>query len=131
MRRFNRLGISEVVTPEAVADEMIAAIPDAEFAAILDGKGLFLDIAGKCGEFAAAIMRRAKALRPDCDLSRRICTIPTSGPAYEFTRKVYESLGLDVANIADFTSYDLLDKIKTVGVKAVADILNQKKPFGN
>lgn len=130
MRRFNRLGISEVVTPEAVADEMLAAIPDAEFAAILDGKGLFLDIAGKCGEFAAAIMRRAKALRPDCDLTRRICTIPTSGPAKEFTRKVYESLGLDVANIADFTTYDFYDKIKSVGVKVAANILNQKKPFG-
>ena len=130
MRRFNRLGTSEVVTPEAVADEMLAAIPDAEFAAILDGKGLFLDIAGKCGEFAAAIMRRAKALRPDCNLTRRICTIPTSGPAKEFTRKVYESLGLDVANIADFTAYDLLDKIKSAGVKIAANILNQKKPFG-
>ena len=130
MRRFNRLGISEVVTPEAVADEMLAAISDAEFAAILDGKGLFLDIAGKCGEFAAAIVRRAKALRPDCDLTRRICTIPTSGPANEFTRKVYESLGLDVANIADFTAYDLLEKFKSAGVKVAANILNQKKPFG-
>ncbi len=129
IRGFDRFSASEVVTPEAVADEMLNAIPNEEFAAILDGKGLFLDIAGKCGEFAAAIVRRAKALRPACDLSRRICTIPTSLPAYEFTRKVYDVLGLDSDCVATFTAYDLLEKVKSDGLKTITPILNQKKPF--
>jgi hypothetical protein len=109
---------------------MLTAIPDADFVAILDGNGLFLDLAGKCGEFAAAIVRRARSLRPKCDLSRRICTIPTSWHAYEFTRKVYDALGLDGGCIATFTSYDLLDTVKAGDAKTVADILNQKKTFG-
>ena len=62
-----------------------------------------------------------------------ICTIPTSGITYEFTRMVYEILGLNVACLAGkFTSYDLLE-VKDVGGKIdygkIAVLLTQAKPF--
>ncbi len=62
-----------------------------------------------------------------------IYTIPTSGVTYEFTRMVYEILGLNVNAIAErFTSYDLL-KVKNengdIDFEKIRLILSQKKPF--
>ena len=43
-------------------------------------------------------------------ISNCLYSIPTSKIAYEFTRKIYEILNLNIDNIAtNFTSYDLLD----------------------
>lgn len=133
LKKFDRFGPSEIVTPERIADDMVALLPDDEFRKILESNKCFLDIAGKMGEFAIAIYKRAKALCPDIDLSRRIYTIPTSGHAYEFTRKVYEALRLDTKNIATFTAYDIhnaLGKNPTASDYCrVANIISQKKPF--
>ena len=65
--------------------------------------------------------------------------IPTSSVAYEFTRKVYDFLGLNINAIAaEFNSYDLLDvkmldrrgrPTKNVDYARVATILKQTKPL--
>lgn len=62
-----------------------------------------------------------------------ICTVPTSGITYEFTRMIYEILGLNVDNIASkFTSYSLLevkDEDGDVDYAKIASLLRQNKPF--
>ena len=69
--------------------------------AIRDGHKI-LDIAGKAGEFALAAYERMKALGcEETAIRESICTIPTSGITYEFTRMVYEILGLDVDCLAN------------------------------
>ena len=80
----------------------------------------FLDIASKEGEFAYAILQEFGSEYKD-----KIYSIPTSSIAYEFTRKVYESLGMPIENIAsNFNSYDLIgphgdeiiERIKNMGI---------------
>ena len=117
MRQFGRWSESEVVTPvEKVALRMLRQIPHDRIPA--DAK--FLDIASKEGEFAYAIL-----LEFGDNYKDKIYSIPTSSIAYEFTRKVYEALGMPIENIAsDFNSYDLIgergeviiNKIKTMGI---------------
>ncbi len=117
MRQFGRWSESEVVTPvEKVALRMLRQIPHDRISA--DAK--FLDIASKEGEFAYAILLEFGENYKD-----KIYSIPTSSIAYEFTRKVYEALGMPIENIAsDFNSYDLIgeksdeliNKIKTMGI---------------
>ena len=105
---------SEITTPENVAIDMINLIPDDCFYALRDGDdNRFLDISSKMGEFAVAILKRCENLGISIDkVKDKILSVPTSLIAYEFTRKVYEVLGLDLSCIAShFNSYDLL-KIK-------------------
>ena len=104
--------------------------------ALQDKKGS-LDINSKMGEFAAALCRRyyKMGIKQE-EYSRHIYSIPSSSHAYEFTRKIYEILGLDTNNIAaKFVSYDLLNvKILVRGKEKIdnakiAKLLNQDKPF--
>ena len=66
-------------------------------------------------------------------LKDAIYTIPTSGITYEFTRMIYEILGLNVDNIASkFTSYSLLevkDEDGDIDYAKIASLLRQNKPF--
>lgn len=66
-------------------------------------------------------------------LKDAIYTIPTSGITYEFTRMIYEILGLNVDNIASkFTSYSLLevkDENGDIDYEKIASLLRQNKPF--
>lgn len=134
VHKFGKLGESEVITPKNICEDMIALIPDEAFVNALRNGHKILDIAGKAGEFALAVYERVKKL--DCDeavIRDSICTIPTSGITYEFTRMVYEILGLDVACLAEkFTAYDLL-KVKgddqKIDYEKVAALLTQVKPF--
>jgi hypothetical protein len=111
--KFTRISDSEVRTPSWLCKEMVAAIPDDELAAAArDGKA-FLDIASKSGEFALALYQRLVGeLRIDpAAVSGAIYSIPTSPIAYEFTRRFYEILALDVNNIArSITAYDLVEQ---------------------
>lgn len=134
VRKFGKLGESEVITPKNICEDMIALLPDESFTnAIRDGHKI-LDIAGKAGEFALAVYERMKAL--GCDeaaIRDSICTIPTSGITYEFTRMVYEILGLNVTCLADkFTAYDLLEvkgEDQKIDYGKIAALLTQAKPF--
>ena len=114
IRKFGRISDSEITTPEDVAADMIDLIPDDCFYALRDGEdNRILDIASKMGEFAVAILKRCGTLGISLGtVKSKILSIPTSSIAYEFTRKVYEVLGLDISTIAEqFNSYELL-KIK-------------------
>lgn len=116
MRRFGRLSDSEIITPEKVADEMVAILPFEELSEKADAK--FLDIASKEGEFSVALYRRfGEKVKP------RLYAITTSTLAYEFTRKVYTLLGMPVENIyADFTSYDLIGENNNEIIKQLTDM---------
>ena len=114
MRKFGRLGDSKIVTPPNIAYDMVRQISGAELKALVVSGRKILDLAAKMGEFAIAIVRRCA--EPDiglssADLAQSILSIPMCGVTYEFTRKVYELLGLDVTCIAqpeNMTTYDLL-----------------------
>ena len=133
IRKFDRLGVSEIMTPEKIADDMVALFPDDELKRIAQSGEKILDIASKAGEFAIALYKRYKKIDPNIDVSDLILSIPTSSHAYEFTRNVYEALGLNLDNIAEkFTSYDLLEVKKSNGeidYDRIKFLLPQKKAF--
>lgn len=115
--KFDRLSDSEVITPQKLCDEIIDMIGAKNVVKIIKKKGLILDIASKEAEFALAIVNALQK----CGISEKkykdsIFSIPTSGIAYEFTRKIYSIIGLNVNNIAQHnTTYDLIS-LKTSGV---------------
>ena len=132
-QKFGKIGESEVVTPEKVATEMINLLPDEFLNKCIENKEPILDIASKEGEFAIALYKRFKALGYNLeDYKDLIYSIPTSNITYEFTRKIYDLLGLNISSIAKkFNSYDLL-KIKCgneIDHDKIKKILNQKKQF--
>ena len=135
INKFNRLSASEITTPQKVCEDMVALLPDSSFANIQNPKTAILDIASKAGEYSIAICNRCKKLGISIDsVKNSILAIPTSGVAYEFTRRIYEVLGLNVDCIAaNFTAYDLL-KIKNsdnseIDYQKISDILSQDKTF--
>ncbi|MBQ7596000.1 MAG: Eco57I restriction-modification methylase domain-containing protein [Clostridia bacterium] len=134
VRKFGKLGESEVITPKKICNDMVALIPDNGFIDAVANGHKILDIAGKAGEFALAVYERMKHLGiEDADIQNAIYTIPTSGITYEFTRMVYEILGLNVINIAEqFTSYNLLDikdQSGKIDYKNIISMTAQAKPF--
>lgn len=136
IKNFNRFSESEIVTPNHICAEMVNAIGKDVLIAALNGGRNILDIASKTGEFAYAIYSLLKGDVADDVLQNGIYSIPTSGTAYEFTRHIYEVLGLNISNIVSkFNAYDLLDVTKTVGRQKVMDydhikaVLTQNKAF--
>ena len=134
INKFGKLGVSEVITPNNICKDMVDLIPDDGLKAIIDGNNKILDIASKAGEFAIALCKKLNTLGYEItSIKDSICSIPTSSITYEFTRKIYEVLGLNVENIAEqFTAYDLLE-VKAdddeIDYEKVCGILTQKKPF--
>lgn len=134
VQKFGKLGESEVITPKHICKDMIDMIDDADLRAVMDSGKKVLDIAGKAGEFALAVFEKYIALGYDKEaLKDAIYTIPTSGITYEFTRMIYEILGLNVDNIATkFTAYSLLkvkDEDDDIDYTKIAALLIQNKPF--
>lgn len=136
VQKFGKLGESEVITPKHICRDMVDMIDDADLRAVMDNGGKVLDIAGKAGEFALAVFEKYIALGYDKEvLKDAIYTIPTSGITYEFTRMIYEILGLNVDNIASkFTSYSLLevkDEDGDIDYTKIAALLKQNKSFNS
>lgn len=101
MAKFGRLSSSEVVTPQSVALDMINALGEEA----VTGTTKILDIASKQGEFTRALISKYGE-----EIGKSIYALPTSSVSYEFTRKVYTLLGLDIKHIISrFTTYDLLN----------------------
>lgn len=136
VQKFGKLGESEVITPKHICKDMIGIIDDADLRAVIEKGNKVLDIAGKAGEFALAVFEKYVALGYDKEaLKNAIYTIPTSGITYEFTRMIYEILGLNIDNIASqFTSYSLLE-VKNgdgdIDYTKIAALLRQNKPFNS
>ena len=130
--KFGRISDSEIVTPAKITNQMVAELPSKVFEA--EGKPI-LDIAAKEGEFAAALCKRFEKLKVEKNAYKnKIYSIVTSKVAYEFTRKVYEILGLNTDNISEqFTSYDLLsvksEDGRNIAYSRVKSLLSQKKKF--
>lgn len=131
MRKFGRLGEAKIVTSPNIAYDMVRQIPGAELKAMLTRGEKILDLATKMGEFAIAVVRRcaeADIGLSTHDLKDAILSIPMCGVTYEFTRKVYELLGLDVNCIAQpekMTTYNLLTiRVPQEGERASARSLD-------
>ena len=134
LAKFSRMSSSEIITPIKVADEMVAMLSEDKLRNIIKSGEKLLDIASKAGEYTVALVKRLQALGFSLDEIRNsIYAIPTSSVAYEFTRRFYEILGLNIACIAkNFTSYDLLDIKKDneeVDYNRITELLSQKKDF--
>ena len=111
INKFDKLSYSEIITPNKICKQMISTISDNEIINAVNSGANILDIASKEGEFTIAFYSKLKQLKISEELINNcLYSIPTSKIAYEFTRKVYEILNLNVDNIAtSFTSYDLLN----------------------
>ena len=140
LKKFGRLGSSEIVTPPKIADNMVSLIKPKEYKRIIEKDEKILDIASKTGEFAISLVKKFDSIGiTNITYRDTIYSIPTSKIAYEFTRKIYELLGLDVKCIAEkFTSYDLLDikckdengnDTREIDYKAIKMLLSQNVDF--
>jgi hypothetical protein len=110
MKRFSRLSESELVTPEDIAVKMINCLPSKSFSK----KSLILDVASKQGEFVYSVYKLTY-LKYGKKIANNLYSIPTSKIAYEFTRKVYKLLELDINNVANtYTSFELLKENKII-----------------
>jgi hypothetical protein len=102
MKKFSRLSDSEIVTPEIVTNMMINSLPEND----IQNETKILDIASKQGEFVYAIYKMYGK-----EIANNFYSIPTSKIAYEFTRKVYSLLELNIENIeSKYTSYNLIEE---------------------
>lgn len=133
INKFGKLGDAIVVTPSNICDEMVSLIPDETYTALSQTNGKVLDIAGTAGEYAVALYKKMCALDISEDVVKNsIYTIPKSSVCYELTRKLYEMLGLNVANIAkEFIATDLLE-VKNgndIDYDKIKALLTQNKPF--
>lgn len=137
LKKFNRMSESEIITPLKVCYDMVNLIPEDGLRKIVKNKDKILDIASKSGEYAVAIYQRlVKELGFSHDeIKDIIYSIPTSSIAYEFTRRFYEILDLNVDNIAiNFNSYDLInikDEKNKVDYEKISNILKQNKKFND
>ena len=133
INKFGKLGDAIVVTPSHICDDMVSLIPDKTYTALSQTNGKVLDIAGTAGEYAVALYKKMRALEVSEDVVKNsIYTIPKSSVCYELTRKLYEMLGLNVANIAkEFVATDLLEvkKDNDVDYDKINALLTQNKPF--
>lgn len=133
IKRFNRMSESEVVTPSKVCDDMINLLPVDDIRKIVSSHYRFLDLGCKSAEYAVAIYNRlTEELGFEHNEVRNlIYAIPTSSIAYEFTRKFYEILDLNIDNIArKFNAYDLLeikDADGSIDYEKIKTILEQNK----
>ncbi len=120
MKKFSRLSDSEIVTPETVTDKIIQGLPSKA----IDNSTMLLDIASKQGEFVYSVYKRFGK-----DVAKNFYSIPTSKIAYEFTRKVYKLLDLNIKLIeASHTAYDIIKENNFVG-KNTIKINNKKMKF--
>lgn len=136
-QKFGRLGESEVITPNSICVDMVDLIPDVGYMELGSRNEKYLDIASKVGEFSIALCGKLNMLGYGIEtIKDSLYAIPTSAITYEFTRKIYEVLGLNVENIAEhFTSYDLLavktDDSEDVDYARIRALLTQNKAFNS
>ncbi len=118
MKKFDKLSDNEIVTPQNICNEILDSITTKKIIDTVKNGKCILDIASKEGEFVLAIYDLLK--KNNIKLSSfqdKLYSIPTSGVAYEFTRKIYEILGLNLNSISmQFYSYDLIKYKNEMGM---------------
>ena len=108
INKFNSFGPAEIPTPSSVCQNMLDSLSINRLCEIIDQGGHILDMASKTGEFAMTIASAYLARGGDKEkLRKAIYSIPVSLMTYEFVRKAYELVGLDIDCIAHFTSLDM------------------------
>ena len=126
MKKFGRLSEWEVVTSESITEIMINSLPENS----ISDSTLLLDIASKQGEFVYAVYKKFGK-----KTASNFYSIPTSKLTYEFTRKVYRLLELDVNLIEhNYTSLDLIkenDLIKDETIKINNKLMKFNVIVGN
>ena len=136
-QKFGRLGESEVITPANICQEMVDQIGEEGCRNICEAGSKFLDIASKVGEFSIAVYSKLVSMGYSVEtIQNLLYAIPTSSITYEFTRKIYEVLGLNIENIAaNFNTYDILSVKKANGedidCERIRNLLAQPKPFSS
>lgn len=135
INKFNRMSESEIITPSNVCDEMVNLLPADVLKEIVYNQDKLLDIASKSGEYAVSLYKRLtyELGYSHEDVKDIIYSIPTSSIAYEFTRRFYEILDINIENIASrFNAYDLID-VKNdndeVDFEKISSLLRQEKDF--
>ena len=133
VNKFGKLGDAIVITPSNICDDMVNLLPEEFIKSLPTTNGKILDIAGTAGEFAVALHKRMTELGLEKDfIANAIYTIPKSSICYELTRKLYEMLELNTANIAkEFVATDLLE-VKDgndIDYDKITVLLTQNKPF--
>ena len=108
IHKFGRLSSAEVFTPSPIVNQIYDSFGEGFWHNAKDMR--VLDIASKSGSFAKGFVENATQHGANReDIKDNFYSIPTSPAAYEFTRKMYEALGLNVDNIArHFNSFDLI-----------------------
>ena len=135
IKKFNRMSESEVITPSKVCDEMVDLLPEKGLKESVSRQDKLLDIASKSGEYAVSLYKRltSELGYSHEDIRNIIYSIPTSSIAYEFTRRFYEILDINVENIAaEFNAYDLIEMKNNkdeVDYEKISSVLKQEKPF--
>lgn len=133
LKKFKKLSPSEVATPINVCKKMFDLAGEDELNKI-SNDGRMLDIASEIGEFAVGLVELYEEKNVTKDkYMNNIYSIPTSSVAYEFTRKIYEILGININNIAEkFYSYNLLtikDNNGNIDYDLINKLLLQNKKF--
>lgn len=135
INKFNKLSASEYITSRNACDDIIKMINVSEFENIIKNNGKILDISSKMGEFTLAIWKyiiNNKNIKAE-QLKNSFYSIPTSSIAYEFTRKIYECLELNIENIAcKFNAYDILDIVdenNDIDISNIKKFILQNKKF--
>lgn len=137
LNKFNRMSESEIITPSRVCDDMVNLIPEEGLRDIINDGYEFLDLASKSGEYAVSLYIRLteKMNYAHEKVKNLIFSIPTSSIAYEFTRRFYEILDLNLENIAvQFNTYDLLEVTSgnnEIDYARIEKILSQKTKFSD
>ena len=135
INKFDKLSDSEVITPQKTCKDMLKMIGKNNLIEIINNNGKILDIASKEAEFILALVNILNENNISLDkYKNNIYSIPTSGVAYEFTRKIYEILKLNINNISEkFTSYDLLNvkKDDDLDYDKIINYLTQKQNFSD
>ncbi len=133
VNKFGKLGDAIVITPPRVCEDIVKLLPDDFIRSLPYNNGRILDIAGTSGEFAVALHKQMTELGLTEEfIKNAVYTIPKSSICYELTRKLYEMLGLNIANIVkEFIATDLLTLQAEDGpdYKKIKAILTQNKPF--
>ena len=135
IKKFDRLSDSEIITPQWVCKEVYNSVGIEKIINIVNAGGKILDIASTEAEFAMCLIDLLNKKGIDKEKYKNlIYSIPTSGIAYEFTRKIYEILGLNISNISQFYSQDIVRKNKEneyIDYDKIVDYILQKDLFSN
>lgn len=135
INKFDKLSDSEIITPQNICRDMLEMIGKDNIVDIINNNGNVLDIASKEAEFVLSLVSILNEKHVTSDkYKNNLYSIPTSGVAYEFTRKIYEILDLNINNISEkFGSYDLLNVKKNddLDCEKIVNYITQVQTFSD